>query len=760
MQGKSHKLWGILFSIIIITILIGVIAGYKQSSSIFYHIDSSLEDESARIIEIQSEEGYLAFAETVSTNNNYKNCQVILCTDLDFSGYEEFPVIGLGEEENVSFMGTFDGNGYVISGVHISREDGNVGMFAKLGGIVKNLRVENSSFHGSLCGAIAAENCEGAILNCYVDAQVDGEIAGAVVGKNDSGLISNCVASSTLVGISEDGSETYCYLDDEYDLEALNENICSLSGRYADVSFCCWEEAEDSILSKNKKNLLETLTTSLDIAGQIIDIKGYYSAADEQWCFALPAAYGDTELFIEARTNFGDSVSFERSYGEKTVDFVLEGVSYRVRFLTADNIETIYVALDEGKSLNYVHANKREEIPGRVLTIDTNGKTSDKTIRGFYGHGNSSWESDKKSYNLKFDSYVDLFGMGANDDYVLLAGYRLNSLMSYGIATELSQESGFDYAPEFRYVNLYVNGEYAGVYFLTEKIEIDTNRLEITSIYDETKKVNTSELETFEHQTWEDSETQQRRHYYTVETNPKDITGGYLLEIDFFDYDELQSRFTTKYQRNKIVLKRAAYSSKEQVNYIADVWQEFEDGLFSEDGYNEKGKHYTEYIDLESFAMQWLMYELSKEDSMKSSIYYYKESDLTGDGLIHACYPWDMERSYIALDKEEKFGSVNEKSEYWAAFYQHEDFREELARVWNEKFVPALELMLKEKPMETKSGLRNISWYEENIADVSKLENSRWEDCDMLKKCDTIRSILEVRKKLITEELSRYGDIQ
>lgn len=762
MQKKKHKVWGVLLIICIITALIGLVIQHNQNDFPIYYADSYIGSKYVNTIEINSVEDYLAFAGTVSDSNNYKDSLVVLNADLDFSECEDFPVIGLEMEDavNVPFMGTFEGNGHVLSGIHVSNDNEETGMFAKLGGIVKNLRIENSSFSGSVCGAIAAENQNGSILNCYIEAKTDGETAGTAAGKNSAGIISNCVVSEAATGISEEGIETYCYTIEEYDIVALTENLVHLSGQYKDTSFNSWEETISIVLSEKKENLIETITTTIKVSDQELILNGYYSVSDEQWCFALPAGYYDEKLFIEAKTNHGDTVNFNRNKGEETAEFALGDTEYQVKFLTSENADTLYIVLDQNKGLDYVHLNKREEIPGRMLILESNGNATYKEIRGFYGHGNSSWEADKKSYNLKFDSYENLLEMGANDEFALLAGYRMNSLMSYGISNELSEEIGFDFVPEFRYVNLYVGGEYAGVYCLTEKIEIDTNRLEISSVYDETKSLNGQGMESFEQQVWKNSETEERRHYYNIEINPKDITGGYLLEMDFLDYSDGDSRFTTKYQRNKIVLKRAMYSSEAQVNYIADFWQDFEDALFSENGYNEKGKRYTEYIDLESFAMQWLMYELSKEDSMKSSIYYYKESDITGDGLIHACYPWDVERSYVSLDQQEQFGSVNGKSEYWGAFYQHEDFKEELARVWREKLVPAIELMIDEQPLETKSGLKNIRWYENNISDISSLENSRWEDCDMLKKCDTIRSILSVRKDVITEELLKYDTKQ
>ena len=157
----------------------------------------------------------------------------------------------------------------------------------------------------------------------------------------------------------------------------------------------------------------------------------------------------------------------------------------------------------------------------------------------------------------------------------------------------------------------------------------------------------------------------------------------------------------------------------------------------------------------ESFVKQWLIYELSQEDSVFSSIYYYKESEVSGDGLLHACYPWDMERSYMGIENSDQFGSLSEKNAYWSAFYKHEDFREAVARIWKETFVPAISLMVDYQAIETESGLRNLSWYQNNLREIGKLENSRWVSDNMQEKCELIRQILMIRKDVLTTEFQQ-----
>lgn len=753
MQYKYKKIVFLFLIIMVISVaIVFVISRQKeentevivQNNQIVSHIIKE---------EIYTIEDYSRFVENVNSGNSYEDCEVSLQADLDFSDCKNIVPIGTVGEEGIAFLGTFNGNGYKLSGMVMDNPKGYTGMFANLGGTVKNLQIENSIFSGSVCGAIAADTTNASILNCYVDAAVQGETVGSIVGKLD-GSLENCVASSdSYAGEIQRGKIEYCYQMDLAPFEELNNNLVNMSGYYTDSDFCRWENGR---LTTNKADLLKSLTARLNVGGVELKLSGYYSPNVKKWNIVLPATYGNEAIVLEAKTSLGGYQSFSRNPEEDTMIFTWENQYYPIDFLCAENIETVYITLQKQKNLNYVHKNKIEEIPGILTMIDTKGETTYAGIKGFYGHGNDSWEAEKKSYNVKLESYVDLLHMGANDDYVLLAGYRDNSLMSYVATTELVQELGFPYAPEFRLVNLYVAGEYAGVYFLTEKIEIDKNRIEIDSVYENSKIASTARLDSFDYCSWKDEKGKAERYYYNIEENPKDITGGYLLETDVADYAANDSRFVSD-RTLKMTLKRARYSSKEQINYIADYWQEFEDALFAEDGYNALGKHYSAYIDMESFAMQWLIYELVQEGSVSSSIYYYKESDITGDGLLHACFPWDMEHSYLMHELSEELWLADDGAYrgYWNALYKHEDFRKELYRVWNEKFVPAIQKMLDENPIEYDSGLKTLSWYQENVAELHQLENSRWNGTYPWNRVGEIKEFLTFRLEALSEKLQK-----
>ena len=89
--------------------------------------------------------------------------------------------------------------------------------------------------------------------------------------------------------------------------------------------------------------------------------------------------------------------------------------------------------------------------------------------------------------------------------------------MNYVVTNELTEELGYTYAPEFRLVNLYVAGEYAGVYFLVEKLELDKNRIEIDSVYENAKMENISRIDSFEYCFWEDEDGSASRYFYNID---------------------------------------------------------------------------------------------------------------------------------------------------------------------------------------------------------------------------------------------------
>ena len=125
-----------------------------------------------------------------------------------------------------------------------------------------------------------------------------------------------------------------------------------------------------------------------------------------------------------------------------------------------------------------IETENRKAIVGREIEIsakmqiwdDSSAESEimDLTIRG---RGNSSWEMPKKSYKIEFDKKQSMLGMPKDKDWALIANYADKTLMRNDLAYRLSAALDVFYAPRCEFAELYVNGNYLGVYLVTETIK-------------------------------------------------------------------------------------------------------------------------------------------------------------------------------------------------------------------------------------------------------------------------------------------------
>jgi spore coat protein CotH len=96
------------------------------------------------------------------------------------------------------------------------------------------------------------------------------------------------------------------------------------------------------------------------------------------------------------------------------------------------------------------------------------------------GRGNSTWLwYDKKPYRIKLDDKSEILGLGTNKDWVLLANYRDPTHLMNAVAFEAARYMDLPYTNHSRYVEVTLNGDYVGLYQLTEQVEADENRVDI-----------------------------------------------------------------------------------------------------------------------------------------------------------------------------------------------------------------------------------------------------------------------------------------
>jgi hypothetical protein len=94
--------------------------------------------------------------------------------------------------------------------------------------------------------------------------------------------------------------------------------------------------------------------------------------------------------------------------------------------------------------------------------------------------GNSTFKFPKKPYRIKLDQKHSLLGLDKAKSWVLLADWLdPSTLHNYAALNLAATSEHFDFIPTPHKVNLYLNGEYQGVYTLCEQVQENEGRLEL-----------------------------------------------------------------------------------------------------------------------------------------------------------------------------------------------------------------------------------------------------------------------------------------
>lgn len=446
-----------------------------------------------------------------------------------------------------------------------------------------------------------------------------------------------------------------------------------------------------------------------ETASDLSVINWFYSSKDKNYYLFAPETYDKTALKVwfnaSAPVMCGET---ELVNGEVTDVFsggdctlTCGSTSYHVILLDGGDVPSVHINTESG-TLDNVHADKSYKEPGVISIEDYDGTVQYNGVLDYIkGRGNSTWNSAKKPYNIKLNKKADLFGMGKSKKWCLLANAGDETLMRNLLAYRFAKTIGVDVTSDVIPVNLYINNNYMGAYSLTEKVEIGENRIDINDLESNTEKVNEAELDTYPLGGDQNSQDANTYQYVNIPNNPEDITGGYLLELEkIYRYPPENSGFITA-RKQAVVMKSPENASKEQVEYMRAYYQDYEDAVYSQSGYNSKGKYYTEYIDPESIARMYIAEEFGGNfDGCSSSFFLYKDID----GKITAGPAWDFDLSFAktsginglinttcSTDKPNSlyiqncFINYDNKSynSFLAQLFSHNDFQEVVQNVWN-----------------------------------------------------------------------------
>lgn len=323
----------------------------------------------------------------------------------------------------------------------------------------------------------------------------------------------------------------------------------------------------------------------------------------------------------------------------------------------SENLSALYITSDDpsAQGRDFVDASKSNIATAQMLLVDKDGKAVyDGALTQLKARGNTTFTvAEKKSYQIKLGKKSDLVACGEKvKTWTLLAGYNDATFLHDKLFKDLAASLGMPYTAASDWVDLYYDGVYRGTYLVSEKNAVNKTGVDITDMEDAYAGVNAGYGSNMTTDTTENRYGQTYR-YTTGLTEPANITGGYLLELNGTKlsgtpepkYDEASGFITGK--GSAMNVKSPEWCGKDAMAYISEYYQEFEDAVYAQDadgnytGYNaETGKYYYEYCDLTSLVQAYLLQSLSgNSDAFYSSLFFYKDAD----GLMYAGPVWDME---------------------------------------------------------------------------------------------------------------------
>ena len=268
-----------------------------------------------------------------------------------------------------------------------------------------------------------------------------------------------------------------------------------------------------------------------------------------------------------------------------------------------------------------IEPNKESDINCYIKIVNegklVNNEEAKIKVRG----RSSSMVPTKKPYRIKFSTKQKILNFeGKEKKWTLIANYFDRSLLRNNLAFKISELLNFPFTPRCHPVDVVLNGNFRGNYYICDKIEVGNNRVNIT-------KMDKSEI------------------------YDPNITGGYLLEIDAMSTFYQGNSFTT----DKGIVGNIEYPKEdeitlEQKSYIISKLNQFEDEIYNNN---------LDSIDLNSYSKYFLVEEFCGDpDHVWSNFYFTKERN---DDKFYFGPVWDFD---LAFDNDYRLIPTNNKTDF------------------------------------------------------------------------------------------------
>lgn len=350
----------------------------------------------------------------------------------------------------------------------------------------------------------------------------------------------------------------------------------------------------------------------INYGGAQQNIRCFQKEEDDTLYFFLPSAAErirwrvnkNTSVFLDG-VEIGDGTECLFESGKSCALTVKRGFFGRKRekelvILQSENLACAFVSTESGK-MDYIQEEKGNKESGALCLISADGAVDYAgTFAELKGRGNYTWLLDKKSYSLNFDRPVELLGLAQDSQWVLMASASEETHLINRMVFEMMRDAGISDVQSSTWIDLYLNGEYAGNYLLSQKVKLQE----------------------------------------------QDLDGGWMVEFDGYWEEEGKPGFYTEAGERVAVSYPANEqegATEEKLQEINGFIQSVENAILDEDGIDEEtGLSWQELVDVDSLVKKYVLDEISKcPDGWNGSNYCFYR-----DGKLYFGAPWDYEFSF------------------------------------------------------------------------------------------------------------------
>lgn len=504
--------------------------------------------------------------------------------------------------------------------------------------------------------------------------------------------------------------------------------------------FACAEEDDWGEAGEYERVVLPSpLTVNLPAGWGSVEVRA--SEIDGQIWLLLPA-FADVDALSPVWN--GQPVSWKNVVREGDVwhgEILYGNEEIEVSIMRSQNLRSLFLLStdpeNQGRQYLDESVDHQTWTTASMALVDPEGKVNDAgNIRKIRGRGNFTWFLDKKAYQFKLEDRADLLQTGLREEqertWILLADSFDGTQLHNRITLDLALEMGLENTSRCEHVDLYYDGEYRGLYLLTEKVEAGEGRLGVDE-YDKLINAWNKTVGQYDLEALPVAKAQNRfGNEFTyidglMEAGTPDV-GSFVLEMEH-EKNTLSDRCWLRMSDGSVLACQSPENaSAKMMQYVSERLEEARRTLQNGGVNPENGHTIYDDFNVEAFARHLLMAELS----YNADTYRYASTWFilpAGQTRFEPGTAWDFDLAYrFRRNGENQHGvglrDQGEKS-WMQDFYGCPDFVQEMQRVYEQELYPLISQVL----LGSREGryLKSLDAYLDEIGPSRRMNAMLWD---------------------------------